>query len=210
MKNLKLLAIAAFAAMALMAFAASWASAEGGMLYNGATTLGVGSKLDFSIPSGSSANLVDTKGNSLDKCSTSTIRGELTKAGSSTVNPTAKLTELTWGSCTFPTKTVALGNLVVDWDFETRGTVKADNETEIPATATEVTINTVLFGSCIFRATFAQALGTLTTFSSGAATFDANAVVYRSLSSPSFCPETAVWTASYTSTEPTNLRVESS
>lgn len=195
MKHLKILGIAAVAAMALMAFAASSASATA--LYSGTTKLAAGAVLDFSIPSGGSALLVNTKGEELDKCSTSTVKGKLTTA------TTGSIEELTWGSCTFPTTTVTKGKLEVIWTKNTEGTVKSDAEIG-------VTINTVLFGSCVYGVKSGISLGTLTTFSSGAATFHANAVAEKLSGSAFACPETSKWTGTYTGTEPTNLRVEAS
>ena len=198
----KLFVLAAVAAVALMAVASS-ASAAGGGLYSGTTPLGLGSSLDFSIPSGGAANLVDTSGNTLDKCTGSTVKGELTNAGSATVNPTGTISELTWTGCTFTTKTVSTGNkLEIEWTSGTNGSVKADSPIE-------VTINTVLFGSCIYGVAKGTSVGTLTTFGSGAATFDANAVATR-FGTNVPCPATSKWTGSYTGTTPTNLRVEAS
>jgi hypothetical protein len=202
MKYVKILSLAAVAAMALMAFTASSAFATGGGLYNGATKLVAGKTLDFTIPSGGSANLVDTSGNTLDKCTGSTVKGELTNAGSSTVNPTGTITSLTWTGCTFTTTTLAPGKLQAEWTSGTTGIVKSDAQIE-------VTINTVLFGSCIYGVASGTSLGTLTTNSTTTATFDANAVATR-FGSNVACPATSKWTGSYTSTEPDNLRIEAS
>jgi hypothetical protein len=194
MKYVKILSLAAVAAMAMMAFAASSASATA--LYNGATKLGAGAVIDFSIPAGGSAVLKDTSGNELDKCSTSTVKGKLSTA------TTGSIEALTWGSCTFTTNTVTLGKLEVVWTAATEGEVKSD-------AGIEVTINTGAFGSCIYGVATATKVGTLKTFSSGAATFEANAVATR-FGSNFLCPATARWTGTYTGTEPTNLRVEAS
>jgi hypothetical protein len=195
MKYAKILGLAAVAAMALMAFAASSASATA--LYNGATKLGAGAAIDFSIPSGSSAVLKDTEGNALDSCSGSTVNGELTAATTGTIS------ELTWTNCTFTTTTVSTGNkLEVVWTSGTEGEVKADS-------GIEVTINTGLFGSCIYGVANGTKVGTLKTFSSGAATFEAGAVATR-FGSNFACPKTSVWTGKYTGTSPANLRVEAS
>jgi hypothetical protein len=201
MKYTKMLGLAIVAAMALMAFANS-AFAAGGGLYNGSTRLGVGATLDFSIPSGTSAVLKDTSGNEIDKCATSTVSGTLENAGSSTVNPTGRIDSLTWESCSFPTKTLVPGKLQIEWTSGTTGTVKSDAQIE-------VTINTVLFGSCIYGVASGAGLGTLTTNSTTTATFDANAVATR-FGSNFACPSTSVWTGAYTSTTPDQLRVEAS
>jgi hypothetical protein len=198
MKNFKLLGLAAVAAMALMAFAASSASATA--LYNGATKLSNNATFDFSIPSGGSVTLLDTSSNVLDSCKTATAKGALvTNSGT----PSGLFSELTWSSCTFPTKTLTLGGMkVTQIGTTTNGKVEANS-------TIEVTINTVLFGSCVYGVSPNTEIGTLTTASTGTATFDANAVAKKFSGGPT-CPETAKWTGSYTSTDPDNLRVEAS
>jgi hypothetical protein len=191
MKNLKLLGLAAVAAMALMAFAASSASATA--LYNGTTKLGAGAVLDWSASI--VARIVWTEGEELDKCSTSTVKGKLSAAA------TGSIEELTWGSCTFPTTTVTKGKFEVVWTSGTNATIKSDAEIG-------VTINTTLFGTCVYGVASGTTLGTLTTFSSGAASFDANAVMKKLSGSNFACPPTAVVEVIWTTTEPTNLRVE--
>ena len=202
MRNLKVLSLAAVAAMALMAFIASPASATGGGLYNGATRLVVGARFDFTIPSGGSTLWVDTNNNALDACTGSTIKGELTNAGSATVNPTGPITSLTWTGCTFTTTSLTLGKLQFEWTSGTTGNIKTD-------ATISVTINTVLFGSCIYGVESGKSIGTLTTNSTTTATFDANTTVER-LGENIACPPTAKWTGTYTSTEPDNLRIEAS
>jgi hypothetical protein len=198
MKYIKILSLAAVAAMALMAFVASSASATA--LYNEATKMTTPSTLDFSIPSGGSAVLVDTNGNALDTCSGSTVKGTLESNGPTV---TGTNTELTWTGCTWPTKTLAPGKLTVEQiGSTTNGTVKSHAQIE-------VTINTGFFGSCVYGVASGTSIGTLTTASSGAATFHANAVATR-FGSNFACPSTSKWTGSYTSTEPVNLRVEAS
>jgi hypothetical protein len=211
MSNIKTLGLAAVAAMALMAFAANSASATA--LYDGPEKLGTPSTIDFAIHSGGSATLVDTKGNTIDKCTNSTVKGTLNFNGPTTVTGTINdekngkgetiVTGLTWSSCTFPTKTLTPGSLKVEQiGTTTNGIVKSD-------AVIEVTINTVVFGSCIYGVENNIEVGTLTTAKEGAATFDANAVA-KKLGGGASCPETAKWTGTYLSEEPVNLRVEAS
>lgn len=195
MNYVKSLSFTMVVAVAVMAFATASASATA--LYNGTTKLGSGNKLDFSLGGLNRAVLVNTKGEELDSCSTSTIKGKLSS------DVTGSIESMSWESCTFPTKTVTLGKLEVVWTKGTEGTVKTDAEIS-------VTINTVFFGSCVYGNESGVTLGTLTTFSSGVAQFDANAVVERLSPSSFACPETAKWTGLYYNTEPTNLQVESS
>lgn len=192
MRNLKLLGFAVMAAMASMASATPSASATA--LYNGPTPLGSGSVLDFSIPSSGSVVLVDTEGGELDKCSTSTVKTTLSSAA------TGSNGELTWGNCTFPTSTLTQGKLEFVWIGGTTGAVVADAEIG-------VTINTVFFGTCVYGVEKGTDLGIVTTFSSGSATFHFKPVVKKFSGSNFACPQTGQWLGTYTSTEPTNLRV---
>jgi hypothetical protein len=201
MKYVKILSLAAVAAMALMAFAASSASATA--LYNGATKLGVGSTIDFSLKSGTKALLTETGGESLDECSTSTVKGSITNAGGATSTVSGSISELTWGTCTFPTTTTVKGGLEIHWITATEGTVTSNAEIG-------VTINTIFFGSCVYGVAANTDLGKLTTFAAGRAVFHANAVAKRLSGSQAVCPETSNWKATYESTTPENLRVESS
>jgi hypothetical protein len=139
-------------------------------------------------------------GNTLDTCKTSVAKGNLT---TNSGTPSGNLSELSWGSCTFPTKTLVLGGLKV-----TQIGTTTNGKVESNATI-EVTINTVLFGSCVYGVNANTEIGTLTTASTGTAKFDANAVA-KKLSGGASCPETSKWTGEYVSTEPDQLRVEAS
>ncbi len=192
MKHIKILGLAAVAAMALMAFA-STASAT--TLTTGAgAKVTTGTTIDFSIPAGGSALLVNTKGEALDTCTESTVKGKTTNEGGTGVAVKGNVETLTWGNCTFTTKTITANGLQVN------GTASGN----VSATGTfEVTINTVLFGSCIYGVTSGTSLGTL-----ASGTFTANAVAERFSGSAFACPETSKWTGSYTATEPAGLKVD--
>lgn len=214
MKYAKMLALAAVAAGALMAFIGAGTASASKLC---STTVDpcpagqhwpVNTVLDFSIPSGFSANLVDTSGNSIDKCTTSTVKGKIDMTGSATETVTGPVEELTWGSCTFPTTTVTKGTIEVHKIAGTsNGTVTAGSEFR-------VTINTVLFGKCIYGVTAGADLGEIT--EGNPAVFDANAIAEKIKVEPEHnCPvgpSTARWTASYQLTSPsgTTLSVSSS
>jgi CRISPR/Cas system-associated protein endoribonuclease Cas2 len=154
-----------------------------------------GTVLNFSLKSGTSANLVTTGGETLDTCTESTVKGTIEKAGSNTEQVTGSIGTLTWGKCTFTTTTLLPGKLEVSNITGTHnGTVKGDSETR-------VTINNGFFGSCVYGAIAGTDLGELK--EGKPATFVANAVVIRLSGSAVACPETAKWTAEYTLTEPT-------
>ncbi len=207
MKYAKMLSLAAVAAGALMAFiGVGTASASrlcstqvpSGDPCPAGQNWAVNQVLDFSIPSGKSAVLVDTEGSELDKCSTSTIKGKITNIGSATETVTGSVEELTWGSCTFPTKTLKTGKLEVHRISDSaNGTVTADG-------TFEVTIN-VVFASCVYGVTSGADLGEITEGKvSGTTTspvFHANAVAEEFTESP-LCPNTAKWTGTYNLTTP--------
>jgi len=205
MKYVKMLGLAAVAAMAFMAFAgAGSASAATSTLCSTATNpctsaYPIGTVLDFSLEPEKSAELVTTdKKTVLDKCSGSTVKGKLERDSRTT--PTAqlaggKLTELTWTGCTFPTKTLTPieGGLEVEGLAGGNGTIKSFGEIR-------VTIQTVLFGSCVYGVTAGTHLGTLT--EGKPATIDAEAVAKKLSGSEAACPETSLWTGKYIQTEP--------
>jgi len=190
MKYLKILSLAAVAAMAMMAFASS-ASATTIIGGSPEKTLGSGDTIDFSIPSGKSAVLVDTEGGELDTCSGSTVNGKLSSAA------TGSIESLTWTGCTFPTSTVTKGKLEVVSTGGTNGEVKADAEIG-------VTINTIFFGSCVYGVTSGTKVGTV---AGNPAVFTANAVAKKLSGSNIACPETSKWTGTYNATT-ANLHVE--
>lgn len=203
MKYIKMLGLAAVAAAALMAFVgASTASAT--VITGSAGKLGVGSSLDFSLKTGTSALLVNTAGEELDKCSTSTVKGNITNAGGAAATVTGEIKELTWGGpCTFPTVTTKLGKLEIHHIAgTTNGTLTADSEIG-------VTINTVFFGSCVYGVTAGTHLGVVT--GGNPATFHANAVAEKLSGSAFACPATSKWTGTYVNTTPAGaLHVEAS
>jgi len=202
MANSRVCSLIVGSALALLALVgASTAAATEN--YSGATTLGAGTVTDFSLKSGTSASLTETGGSTLDTCTTSTVKMKKTNAGSSTTTVTAETTELTWGSCTFPTKTVTLGKVETHHiAATTNGTATADAEIG-------VTINTVFFGSCVYGVSAGTDLGIGT--GGNPATFHANAVAKKLTGSAFACPETAKFTATYTSTSPAgDLHTEAS
>jgi len=204
MKYIKMLGLAAVAAAALMAFLGA-GTASATELYNGATTLKSGTVLDFSIEPGTTPKLTETTGGLLDECKSSTFKGDITGAGSSTTTVTGTITQLTWVECTFPTVTTIPGKLEIHHiTGTTNGTVTSDAEIG-------VTINTVFFGSCVYGVKAGADIGTLTG-NVTPATLDAHAVAVKLSGSAFACPETATWEASYIATEPTggSVRVEAS
>jgi len=202
MRYLKLLGLAAIAAAALTAIVGA-GSASATVLCS--TTIDpcpagqdwpVGSTLDWSVPSGGSILGVTTGGETLDTCTGSTVKWKQTTTGSSTSTVTGVDEETTFTGCTFPTKTLKLANTEIHKIAGTsNGTVTADG-------LTEVTINTVFFGSCIYGVTSGASLGDIT--EGNPATLHLNAVTHRLSGSNIVCPETDRWTGTYVLTSPVN------
>ena len=204
MKYIKMLALAAVATGALMAFIGA-GTASATELCSTTTAAGVacpaGQKvtgnLFFSLTG--SALLKETSapegnGETLDTCKTGNVKGNITNGGSATTTVTGEITELTWGSCTFPTTTTLKGKLEVHKIAGTsNGTLTADTESR-------VTIQTFFFGSCVYTIPPGKSIGDLT--EGNPAVFHANAVAHKATGSEFACPTTSVWTATYTLTEP--------
>jgi len=216
MKYLKMLGLAAVAAAALMAFAgAGTASAKEGVLCSTTSNpcnskWAIGTVLDFSLKSGTSAQLTNAAtGESLDTCTGTgtTVKGDLTANPDATGTATGEITSLEWKTCTFPTTTIERGKLKVERIAGTsNGTVYADAEIR-------VTINTVFFGSCVYGVKAGADIGTITEGIGTGALFKANKVAaVRLTGGEAVCPENANWTAEYVLTEPSNttLSVSSS
>jgi hypothetical protein len=222
MKYLKMLGLAVVAAAALMAFVgAGTASAKEGVLCSTTSNpcnskWAVNTVLDFSLKSGSSAKLVNkANGETLDTCTGTgtTVLGDLTANPDATGTATGKITKLIWEKCTFPTTTVAgsEGALKVERIAGTsNGTVRSDAETR-------VTINTILFGTCVYGVKAGAHLGVITEGKASpevpTATFKAEgAEAERLTGSQAVCPEKSLWTAEYVLTTPekTTLSVSSS
>jgi hypothetical protein len=218
MKYLKMLALAAVAAGALMAFAGAGTASATVLCSTTVTPCPAGQSwpantvLDFSIPSGGSAVLKDTNGNELDKCTSSTVEGKITNAGSSTTTVTGSFEEpnettgLTWGGCTWTTKTTSTGGKLEVHNITgtSNGTVTADSKIS-------VTIFIGLFNeSCQYGVEPGTSVGDITEGSGTGAVFHANANATRFVGV--LCPKTAVWTGTYVLTghEGTTLSVEPS
>jgi len=202
MKNLKLLALAAVAVGALTAFIGASTASATVLCSTTADPCPAGQKwpagtiLDFSLTAGTSLNQVETGGETIKTCKGSTIKGEITNAGSSTTTVTGKITELTWKECTFPTSTVLKGGFEIHKITGTsNGTVTADGETTW-------TTNTIFFGSCVYGVPSGTSIGDIT--EGKPSVLHVNAVMRKTEGSNISCPETGIWTATYTLTEPSN------
>lgn len=212
MRYAKMLALAAVAAGALMAFLGAGTASATVLCSTTADPcpagqdLVKGTVLDFSLKAETSANLTETGGEPIDSCSVSTVKGHITNTGGSTATTTGKITELKWEKCTFPTTTINTGCLEIHKIAGTsNGTVTSD-KCEVN---TEVTINTVFFGSCVYGIESGKSIGDL--IEGNPAHFTAKAVAKKLSGSNFACPETANWSATYVLTEPkTTISVSTS
>jgi hypothetical protein len=224
MKYVKMLALAAVAASALMAFIGAGTASATVLCSTTANPCPagqdwpVGTEFDFSVPAGNSIILTDPSSNPIDTCKEGTVESKITNTGGSTSTTTGEFlqkegtiakTGLTWSGCTFPTKTLSTeGKLEVHQIAGTsNGTVTADSKIE-------VTINTVLLGSCIYGVTAGDSVGEITEGTGGGANpaiFHANATV-EEFGNRVACPDTGTWEGTYTLTSPagTTLSVSSS
>lgn len=208
MKHLKILGLAAVAVGALMAFIGA-GTASATVLCS--TTVDpcptpqkwlFGTVHDWSIPAGNSVSSVDTNGNTLNTCKTSTIKGKQTTVGSETETVTVDIEEKTWGSCTFPSKTLKNAAYEIHRIAGTsNGTVTADG-------TTETTFSSIL-GDCIYGVTSGTSLGDIT--EGNPAMLHLNAVT-EEFSHLAACPDTDKVTGTYVLTAPagTTLSVQSS
>jgi hypothetical protein len=198
-KYLKMLGLAAVAAAALMAFVgAGTASADElcttAAVSNMCPAGKVITEVDASLVG--SAKLESTTGATLDTCTAGTVKiteineAHGNKTGTSSIQGTVPAEDLTWGvagttPCTFPTKTITGGSI--------DATEAAGGGTTLTATGIEVTINTVLFGSCVYGVGAGLDIGSV---ANGGTQLVINKTVNRT-GGGAACPETSVWNATY-------------
>jgi hypothetical protein len=207
MKHLKMLSLAVVAAAALMAFAGA-GSASAAVLCKTNTNpctskWALGTKVEFSLKSGTSALWKTTENLSLKTCTNAKLSGEISAVGSGTEPVKLKVTEDSWTSCTVATTTLKLGEIeITNITSTTNGTVKLKGA--------EFTTNDPFFGDCSYgTATGGTDLGTLTSSGTGDTVIDVNAQLAPV--GGACCPD-VVWQESFTITSPkeTPLFVEPS
>jgi len=197
MKYLKPLASTAVIGVTMLVAVAS-ASATG--LYSGATGLGAGTTITASLSG--TATLTTTEGTVLDTCSGGEVKGKTSNAGGATETVKGNIEALTWTNCTEPTTTLSKGGLEIHYTSGLNGTVTAISSNF--GAASEVTVNTTIFGSCVFTIATGGTIGTLTGSTTTNAMFDINAVATRK---SGLCPSSAKWVGTYKVTSPNPLHV---
>jgi hypothetical protein len=203
MKYVKMLGLAAVAAMALMAFASS-ASATTLTCTNPPgtkVTCPAGTVIDASAES----SLTLHAGFANITCTESTVKGQITKPGSSTETASGPIETLTFANC--PNAKVVVikkGTLEVHTDEEG---VTNGNGT-VTSSGAEVTVETA--GITCTYATNNTDIGTLTgsSVTGSTATFDINAELTRVAGNIFFCATPAHWEGNYKITEPDWLDVD--
>jgi hypothetical protein len=200
MKYVKMLALAAVAAGALMAFIGAGTASATEFCSTTVTPCPAAQKvtvpLVFSLSEGTSSLLKETgaEGGTLDTCKGSEAGGNITNSGSSTTTITGTITKWTWSSCTFPTTTTVTGG------FECHKITGTSNCTLTADGATKTTINTVFFGTCVYTVESGKSIGDIT--EGNPAVLHINAIKRKQEGSNFACPETSVWSATYTLTSP--------
>jgi hypothetical protein len=199
MKYVKILGLAAVAAMALMAFVAAGTASATVLCSTNTSPCPAGQKwplgtgIEFTVTQNTTASWLETAGQSISTCTGGKLKGEITNAGSATEAVKIKVTEDTWNSCTFPTVPLELGSLeVTDITGTSNGTIKMSS-------GFKFTMNTVLFGSCVYGSGTGIELGTLTGGASKEAGIDVNAVLGQGTG---ICCPSAKWSEHYTLTSP--------
>jgi hypothetical protein len=158
----------------------------------------------FSLVPGGSAKLTNTAGETIDTCTGSQVEGSMNNAGGGSATETVKgnITTLDWEKCEFTTTTISLGALEIHKIAGTSNGTLTSTKNSVTGKITEVTINTIFFGSCVYGVTAGVSVGDLTEGKGSGAIFHANAVIHKLSGSGIACPETAKWVATYQLTSP--------
>lgn len=205
MRYIKFLSLAAIATAVTMAFIGM--SSASATVFCSTTTTPCNAKwpattvVDFSLDEGTSIKKTTTDGKTtLDTCTGSTKKFDITNPGNAVETVTGVITDLTWSGCSFPTKTTQLCAI------EFHNIAGTDNATVTADGECKTTINTVLFGSCVYGVIAGTHLGVLTgtTPERTRATLDTSSVWEKESGSEAACPATAKETGTYILTEPTN------
>lgn len=201
MKYVKMLGLAAIAASALMAFAGG-GTASATVLCSTTTSpcpeaqkLAKGTRIEFTLASGTSLQWVNGT-NTLETCKETTLKTDITNAGSATTTVTSENNALSFNQCTFANGFTKLGGLEIHSISGTsNGTVTAAGEVGW-------TFNNPLFGTCVYGWTTGGVVGTLT--EGKPATLELNTGIVRLSGSSLACPENGTLKGSLTQTGPAN------
>ncbi len=166
-------------------------------------TLGAGTEITATLKSSTSLLLKDTLGGANDTCTSSEVKNKIETAGSSTTNPSGKVSGLTFSSCSHTTTVIKNADGFFG-ELEIKNIAGTTNGTVI-SKGTRVTVKSTIFGvSCVANTGAGTTLGTLTgAKSSEVGTLDVNAVITME----NGCGDSTL-TGTYLITSPTGLMVE--
>jgi hypothetical protein len=190
--HLKILLLASIAALALLG--TGTASATKLCTDEACNTVyAAGTVIDSSLSG--SAEFIGG-GELLSKCTGSTIQGKTVAKEAQAIG--VGIESLTWSGCTHTTKTLANGELSVEWINGTKkGFVEGKNS--------KVTVRAFGFIDCVYgTGSSFMPLGVLTGGSEPILSIDAQ---ISRLEGSGLCPETVTWKATYVVTEPHALFV---
>jgi len=202
MKYLKMFGLAAVAAAALMAFAGA-GSASATVLCHGAespcsTPWTKGTEVEFQITSGTTARWFTTQNITINECSSGSLRGTITKAGSSSETVVISVGSgsggFNWSSCTTNQETVEGGEIEIHSISEsTNGTLTMKGFS--------FRTNTVQYGICYYTAGSGVDLGTITSSKAGEAVIDIEVVLTKKEGAGT-CPLDITWWEKWVQTAP--------
>lgn len=175
MKYLKILGLAVLTTAALTAFAGPGTASANEVctIFENPCTKNRVTALHETLRTGTTAKIEDTSGNLIATCTSVTRLTEVEKQGAG-VNPVVfKEVNTVFGTagspCTFPISTPKNGKANL-----TEGSTTG--ETTETSTESEITINTALFGSCVYGTGSGVDMGTI---SSGSNSLNTNAVLTK-------------------------------
>jgi hypothetical protein len=200
MKHLKTLILAAVAAAAVTAVAG--ADAASATVLCKTTTTPCSSPYaagTIVVPSLTGSNTLETlEGINMATCLQTNIKTKIEKSGSATSTVYGPNLELAAANCTVPTITLSRGALEIHH-------ISGTDDGTVTGLLAEVTVNTSIFGSCVYGAGTGVDIGTL--FGGESPIIKVNGIVKRV---SGICPNEARWTGEYKVTEPKPLYVEPS
>jgi len=188
MKYVKTLGLAVVAAMALVPVAgAGTASATVFCEENvepcpEAKQWSTGTAVDLALKTGTSFTTLNTGGEALETCKSSTNGWTITNTGgaTATVRGTTETKQISWTGCTFPLVALEGGEL----EFHT---IAGTSNATVTAKGFRITLNTIFFGSCVYGFGAGAHVGTLTSSGTGDAILTVSAVVTKVEGSSALC-----------------------
>jgi hypothetical protein len=207
MKYVKMLALAAVAAAALMAFVGAGTASATELTCTNPPGTKVVCPVGTEIHAVNEESVVLTTEFLNITCSSSTVGGKITNAGSPTETVKGSVETLTFTTCNCPVTVLKTGTLEVHTTKEN----EPNNNGTLTSSGAEVTVNcSTIFGTvhCIYTTNNTD-LGDLTgsTTTGSTATIDTTAEIPRAATS-SLCSSIAIWHAKYSVTTPDWLDVD--